>query len=92
MNPLEHKPYKVATLRQSLSTIYGWEQHGVAILDHFDIEPAHKYTTLHNIIKWTKRTIIDSVIDNNHEACARACHIIKYSEMNLINKQKCLFE
>jgi hypothetical protein len=92
MNPLEHKPYKMATLRQSLSAPDSWDQNGIANLDHFDVRPSYKYTTPHNIIKWTARTIVDSVIDSNHPDCAQACHIIKDADGNLINKQYYLFE
>lgn len=92
MNPLENKPYKMATLRQSLSAPDSWDQHGVANLEHFDVRPAYKYTTPHNIIKWTKRTIVDSVIDASHPSCAQACHILKDKEGNFVNKQYYLFE
>ena len=92
MNPLEHKPYKMATLRQSLSAPDSWDQNGVANLDNFDVRPSYKYTTPHNIIRWTQRTIVDSVIDSRHPTCAQACHIIKDSEGNLINNQYYLFD
>ncbi|MCW8849645.1 MAG: hypothetical protein OQJ81_06660, partial [Melioribacteraceae bacterium] len=92
MNPLEHKPYKMATLRQSLSAPDSWDQNGIANLDHFDVRPAYKYTTPHNIIKWTQRTIVDSVIDASQPSCAQACHILKDKDGNFVNKQYYLFE
>ncbi len=62
MNPIpETKPYKMATLRQSLMAPDSWDGYGVANLDHFDVRPAYKYTTPHNIIRWTQRTIADSI-------------------------------
>jgi len=92
MNPLPHKPYRMATLRQSLMGRDSWDQHGVSDMTNFDIRPTYKYTTPHNIIRWTQRTIVDSVIDNRHATCAQACHIIKDAEGNFLNKQYYLFE
>lgn len=92
MNPLEHKPYKMATLRQSLMGRDSWDHYGVEDMANFDVRPTYKYTTPHNIIKWTKRTLVDSTIDSRHPSCAQACHIIKDSEGNLINKEYYLFE
>ena len=84
MNPIpETKPYKMATLRQSLMAPDSWDGYGVETLSDFDVRPTYKYTTPHNIIKWTKRTIVDSLIDSRHPDCAQACHIIKDSEGNL---------
>ena len=77
---------------QSLMAPDSWDQYGVANLDYFDERPSYKYTTPHNIIRWTARTIVDSVIDGNHPDCAQACHIIKDNEGNLINNQYYLFE
>lgn len=93
MNPIpDTKPYRMATLRQSLSAPDSWDQYGVATLTNFDIRPAYKYSTPHNIIKWTARTLVDTIIDGNHPDCAQACHIVKDSEGNLHNKQYYLFE
>jgi len=93
MNPIpDIKPYKMATLRQSLMGRDSWDQYGVDDMSNFDIRPTYKYTTPHNIIRWTKRTMVDSTIDSGHPDCAQACHIIKDSEGNLINNQYYLFE
>ena len=95
MNPLEHKPYRMATLRQSLSAPDSWDQYGVTNLDHFDVRPSYKYTTPHNIIRWTARTDtskIDFVSGTPHPPCSQACHIVKDSEGNLLNKEYYLFE
>ena len=93
MNPIpETKPYKLATLRQSLMAPDSWSHYGVENLADFNVRPSYKYTTPHNIIRWTKRTIADSLIDNRHPLCAQACHIIKDGDGNLINKEYYLFE
>ena len=93
MNPIpETKPYRMATLRQSLMAPDSWDGYGVATMPNFDIRPSYKYTTPHNIIRWTQRTIADSLIDNRHPKCAQACHIIKDAEGNVHNKEYYLFE
>ena len=95
MNPLKDegiKPYRMATVRQSLSAPDSWKQYGVDNLTNFDVRPTYKYTTPHNIIRWTERTIADSVIDNRHPLCAQACHVIKNTEGEILNKQYYLFE
>lgn len=93
MNPIpETKPYKMATLRQSLMAPDSWSYYGVDNLADFDVRPSYKYTTPHNIIRWTERTLVDTVIDSSQPDCAQACHIIKDSEGNFINKQYYLFD
>jgi len=69
-----------------------WDHYGVEDMTNFDIRPTYKYTTPHNIIRWTKRTVVDSVIDNRHSDCAQACHIVKDDEGNFHNKEYYLFE
>lgn len=90
MNPIpETKPYKMATLRQSLMGRDSWDHYGVTDMTNFDIRPTYKYTTPHNIIRWTKRTQTvpaDTVIDGNQPTCAQACHIL--SEINPDTQKK----
>ncbi|MFH1195631.1 MAG: hypothetical protein V1720_07940 [bacterium] len=93
MNPIpELRSYRMATLRQSLSAPDSWQEFGIPTLANFDVAPTYKYTTPHNIIRWTKRTTINGVIDSNHPECAQACHIIKNAQGEFLNKEFYLFE
>ena len=87
MNPIpEIKPYKLATLRQSLSAPDTWSNYGVEQLANFDSHPTYKYTTPHNILRWTTRTEVEE-----GKACFDACHIIAEGD-SLRNKELYLFE
>ena len=97
MNPLpDIKPYKMVTLRQSLMAPDSWDHYGVDIMPNFDIRPTYKYTTPHNIIRWTARTDTSQiVIDKNslHPPCSQACHILGEDSLGVrINSQYYLFE
>ncbi len=73
MNPIpETKNYKLALLRRSLTAPDTWSQYGVLNLAQFDAKPTFKYTTPHNIKRWTVRTQVDA-----GKACYDKCHIIK---------------
>lgn len=83
MNPIpDVKPYKFSTVRQSLMAPDSWELYGVPVLANFDVRPTYKYTTPHNIARWTTRTQVSSL-----SACYENCHIIKdgstYKNKNL---------
>lgn len=87
MNPIpEIKPYKMATLRQSLSAPDSWSEYGTANLSNFDAAPTYKYTTPHNILRWTQRTEVEQ-----GKACFDACHIIKDGD-TYRNKEYYLFQ
>ena len=96
MNPIpETKPYKMATLRQSLMAPDSWDGYGVDIMPNFDVRPTYKYTTPHNILRWTARTDTtnyDFVEGIAHPKCSQACHIIKDGEGNIRNKEYYLFQ
>lgn len=93
LNPTSDlRPYKLVTLRQSLSAPDSWKEYGTVVLTNFDFAPTYKYTTPHNIIRWTTRTQSDTLIDNTHPLCAQACHIIKNGEGEFLNKELYLFE
>lgn len=87
--------YKLATVREALSAPDSWEHYGVSVLANFDAAPTYKYTTPHNILRWTART--DTTIkatendDVIHPACAQACHIIKEKDGTYRNKEYYLF-
>lgn len=96
MNPIpETKPYRMATLRQSLMAPDSWSHYGVDNLADFDVRPTYKYTTPHNIVRWTERTDtskIEFVSGIPHPTCSQACHIIKDGEGNIRNKEFYLFD
>ncbi|MEN8191544.1 MAG: hypothetical protein ABFS12_01930 [Bacteroidota bacterium] len=104
MNPLKTAPYsvdfngrdeyKLATVRQALSAPDSWDNWGVATLANFDVFPTYKYTTPHNILRWTARTdttVSDSGTAISHPACAQACHIVKMDDGSLRNREFYLF-
>lgn len=73
MNPIPStKPFKFATLRRSLMAPDSWKEYGLPNLANFDVRPTYKYSTPHNIIRWTTRTKVAS-----GKACYDNCHIIK---------------
>lgn len=77
MNPIpETKPYKYALLRQSLSAPDSWQDYGIANLENFSVAPTYKYTTPHNIQRWTTRTEVEE-----GKPCYDACHIIKEEDV-----------
>ena len=92
MNPIpDIKPYKMATVREALSAPDSWKEYGIDNLTNFDVAPTYKYTTPHNILRWTERTIVDTIYDPNHPACAQSCHIVKTAEGEFRNKEFYLF-
>lgn len=95
-NPIpEIRDYELATVRQSLSAPDSWDQYGVPVLANFDAVPTYKYTTPHNILRWTART--DTTVkagdndDVSHPPCSQACHIVKQTDGTYRNKEFYLF-
>lgn len=97
MNPIPDikTNYEMATVREALSAPDSWEHYGVPTLSNFDVAPTYKYTTPHNILRWTSRTDTTVVDSGNasvsHPACAQACHVIKLNDGNYRNKEFYLF-
>lgn len=86
MNPIpDVRPFRMATVRRSLMAPDSWEEYGVPVLANFDSKPTYKYTTPHNIQRWTPRTQVAS-----GKACYDNCHIIKEGS-TFRNKQLYLF-
>ena len=87
--------YKLATVRESLSAPDSWDHYGVAVLANFDVAPTYKYTTPHNILRWTARTDTTVIATENddvsHPACSQACHIVKQKDETYRNKEFYLF-
>lgn len=105
LNPLKSAPYsvdfngrdnyKLATVRQALSAPDSWDNWGVTTLSNFDVFPTYKYTTPHNILRWTARTdttVVATATDAvSHPACAQACHIVKQNDGTFRNREFYLF-
>lgn len=73
LNPIpDVRPYKYATVRRAPIAPDSWELHGVPNLANFAVRPTFKYTTPHNILRWTTRTRVAP-----GKACYDNCHIIK---------------
>lgn len=73
INPIpDTKPYKFSTVRQSLMAPDSWSVYGLENLANFAVAPTYKYTTPHNILRWTSRTKVDPL-----KPCYDNCHIIK---------------
>ncbi|MBW7887894.1 MAG: hypothetical protein H3C35_05990 [Bacteroidetes bacterium] len=73
VNPIpETRSYPFVTLRRSLMAPDSWKEYNVPVLTNFDAKPTYKYTTPHNILRWTKRTEVAS-----GKSCYDNCHIIK---------------
>lgn len=88
LNPIpETKPFRVALLRRSLMAPDSWKEYGTPILTNFDVRPTYKYTTPHNIQRWTKRTQVAS-----GKPCFDACHAIKNADGTVRNKELYLFK
>ena len=62
------------------------QNYGIPFLPNFDSRPTYKYTTPHNIIKWTSRTKV-----NAGKQCYEACHIVTESDGTVRNKELYLF-
>ncbi len=49
-----------------------WEVYGTTDLSNFNAEPTYKYSTPHNILRWTTRTEVE-----DGKPCYDNCHIIQ---------------
>jgi thiosulfate/3-mercaptopyruvate sulfurtransferase len=86
LNPISaDRPFKYATLRRSLMAPDSWSVYGTNNLSNFSALPTYKYSTPHNILRWTSRTQV-----NPGKPCYDACHIIKEGN-NYRNKGLYLF-
>lgn len=87
LNPIKDiKPdYKFVTLRMSPHAPDSWDLYGTANLPNFNAEPTYKYTTPHNILRWTDRTKVDA-----GQNCYEKCHTIQEGD-SLRNSEIYLF-
>ena len=88
LNPIpDVKPgYKFALVRRTLAAPDNWKEYGVEEYANFNAFPTYNYTTPHNLLKWTDRTIVE-----DGQSCYANCHI-RNEGGNLINKELFLFQ
>jgi hypothetical protein len=87
-NPIpDLKPgYKFSLVRRTLAAPDNWAVYDVSSYSNFDVLPTYNYTTPHNILRWTSRTIATS-----GESCGLNCHI-REEEGTVKNKDLYLFQ
>jgi thiosulfate/3-mercaptopyruvate sulfurtransferase len=93
MNPLPEdvQPFRMATLREAPHAPDSWQNYGTENLSNFDTQPTYKYTTPHNILKWTTRTAEDPEEGTPFSPCYQGCHIVEQGD-SVLNKELYLFE
>lgn len=71
-NPLAEKPFKFSILRRTPAAPDTWDVFGVDPFstETFDDKPLYNYTTPHNILRWTRRTQVES-----GQTCSTNCHV-----------------
>jgi hypothetical protein len=96
MNPLPDvkTTYKYALLRRSVMAPDSWMEYGISQLPNFADQPTFKYTTPHNIQKFTPRTGYKNAqgVWVRYANCAEGCHISRNTDGSLKNKELYLFE
>lgn len=88
MNPIPDvkTDFDFALVRRTLAAPDNWKEYGVPEYSSFDVLPTYNFTTPHNILRWTKRTTVES-----GKSCSYNCHI-RSEDGNLVNKELYLFE
>lgn len=90
MNPLpDIKPYSMVTVRQSLMAPDSWDVYGIDDMPNFSVRPTYKYSTPHNIQRWTTRTADENGAP--YTTCYYGCHI-RVEADTVYNKEFYLFE
>ncbi|MDA3954454.1 MAG: hypothetical protein PF485_12470 [Bacteroidales bacterium] len=77
--------FEFVLVRRTLAAPDNWIEYGETY-SNFDVFPTYNYTTPHNILKHTSRTLVDDGAD-----CYSNCHIRKEGEV-LINNELYLFQ
>ncbi len=88
MNPIKNikKDFNFSLVRRTLAAPDNWVLYGVSEYPKFDAVPTFNYTTPHNILKWTARTLVPE-----GKSCAYNCHIQKDGD-DYRNKSLYLFK
>jgi thiosulfate/3-mercaptopyruvate sulfurtransferase len=87
-NPIHSiKPgFDFTLVRRTLAAPDNWALYGVAEYANFDAFPTYNYTSPHNLLRWTDRTLI-----TDGKACFSNCHIRNEGGV-LINRELYLFQ
>ncbi|MBU2555526.1 MAG: hypothetical protein KKF98_13810 [Bacteroidetes bacterium] len=87
LNPLKDlKPaLNFVTVRRTLAAPDSWSLYGVEQSATFSAKPTYNYTSPHNILRWTSRTVY-----GEGENCTSNCHI-RNEDGGLVNKEHYLF-
>ncbi|HRY99238.1 MAG TPA: hypothetical protein P5550_09320 [Bacteroidales bacterium] len=88
VNPLPslYPQYEFTLVRRTLAAPDNWDVYGVSQYANFAAFPTYNYTTPHNILRWTDRTIA-----KGGKACSSGCHIYKEGD-SLVNADLYLFK
>ena len=78
--------YDLTLVRRTLAAPDNWEKYGVAEYANFNVLPTYNYTSPHNILRWTTRTLA-----GKEKSCSSNCHIRNESG-TLVNKDLYLFQ
>ena len=77
--------YEFTLVRRTLAAPDNWKEYGVEEYANFNVLPTYNYTTPHNLVRWTDRTL--TIKDR---ACSSNCHI-RNEDGVLVNKELYLF-
>jgi hypothetical protein len=76
------KDGKFALVRRTLAHPDNWKGYGDDLVySNFDVHPTYNYTTPHNILKWTRQTVVEE-----DASCTSSCHIRNEGGM-LVNSE-----
>ncbi|MCF8364641.1 MAG: hypothetical protein K9H16_02585 [Bacteroidales bacterium] len=78
--------FDLTLVRRTLAAPDNWDKYNVPEYADFDAFPTYNYTSPHNILRWTGRTLI-----GNEKACYDNCHIRNDGGV-LVNKELYLFQ
>jgi len=78
--------YNFTLVRRTLAAPDNWQKYGVEEYANFNALPTYNYTSPHNILRWTSRTIVPE-----GQTCYTSCHI-RNEEGLLVNKELFLFQ
>jgi thiosulfate/3-mercaptopyruvate sulfurtransferase len=77
--------YDFVLVRRTLAAPDNWSVYGVPTYPNFAVLPTYNYTTPHNILRWTDRTLVAE-----GQPCYYNCHI-RNEDGVLVNKEHYLF-
>jgi thiosulfate/3-mercaptopyruvate sulfurtransferase len=78
--------FNFTLVRRTLAAPDNWEVYGVAQYANFDVLPTYNYTTPHNLLRWTSRTIVEE-----GQNCWYNCHV-RNDNGTIVNTDLYLFQ